>query len=235
MEEIDLRELVNTFWEKKVIIAIAILVFAIIGAIYTYAIKTPMYSSSASLVLAQAQAVDSNSNISEITTTDVTLNSKLVTTYSEIIKSSSVLREVISNLGIQIDEATLRKNIDISSVEDTEVIKITVTDENPEKASKIANETANVFIEKAKEIYKIDNVQILDNAEPAKAPSNINNLKTIIIFVLIGIVLSCGYILILNMFDTTVKSSDEIEKKLNIPVLAAIPTNTRKQGKGGRN
>ena len=158
-----------------------------------------------------------------ITATDITVNSKLVSTYSEIVKSKNIIRKVISNLGIKLDEDELRKNVTVSSVKDTELIEITVTNENPSYSAKIANEIAKVFIAKIKEIYNIENIQIVDEAEVETEPSNIHHQKDIMIFTFIGIVVAAGYVLIANMLDTTIKTAEEVEKEFKIPVLATIP------------
>lgn len=187
--------------------------------------------------MATSGNTETNANTT-ITATEITVNSKLVSTYSELVKSKNILRQVISNLGIKVDEEKLRKNITVSSVKDTELIEITVKDENPVYSAQIANEIAKVFTEKVKDIYNIDNVQIVDEAEVANMPSNINHEKDIIIFTFIGLVIAVCYVLIVNMLDTTVKTAEDIENGFKVPVLASIPiyeTDIQKiKGKGGR-
>lgn len=220
MEEIDLMELINIFWNKKVLIILVTIIFIIAGVIYTLAFTTPMYSSSTTLVLAMSsESDDSNS----ITTTDITLNSNLVSTYSQIIESNEVLREVISNLKIDENEENLRKNIDVSSVEDTEVIEITVSHESAVYAARIANEIASVFSDKVQEIYNINNVYVLDEAEIENEPSNINHIRDVLIFAIAGILLSMVYVFIASLLDNTIKTEDDIEKGYNIHVLVSIP------------
>ena len=245
MEEIDLKELFEMFWNKRAQIILIILIFIVVGIIYSVGFVTPMYSSSTTLVLVGTGSnnIDSNQTTTStdgITTTDITINSKLVATYSELVKSKNILGQVISNLGINIDEEALRKNIQVTAVEDTELIEITVSNENPEYAAKIANETANVFKEKiAEEIYKINNVYIVDQATVSSQPSNINYAKNIVIFAFIGAVVAAAYVLILNMLDTTVKTQEDIESSIKLPVLASIPIydydmQKLKKRKGGR-
>ena len=214
MEEIDLKEMFNMFWSKKIQMIIIILIFLIGGIIYT--------SESTTLVLASSEDTENNINTT-ITATDITINSKLVSTYSELVKSKNILREVITNLGISIDEDALRKNVKVSSVKNTELIEITVEDENSAVAAKIANEIARVFTEKVKEIYNINNVQIVDEAEISSTPSNINHIKNSIMSVGIGLVVAVIYVIIASMLDTTIKTSEDIEANFNIPVLASIP------------
>ena len=224
MEEIDLKDIFKTFWNKKIHILLITLIFIVIGIIYTIGFVTPMYTSSTTLVLAASdKTTDTNKQAGTITTTDVTLNSKLVATYSELVKSKNVLRQVISNLGIKVNEEDLRNNIAVSSVKETELIEITVSNENASYAAKIANEIAKVFTAKVGEIYNINNVHVVDEAEISTNPSNINHAKDIVIFAFIGLVISVMYVLIANMLDTTVKTQEDIEKAIKIPVLANIP------------
>ena len=225
MEELDLKELFQIFWNKKIQILLIILIFIVIGIIYTVGFVTPMYSSSTTLVLAGSDKSSSTNTTAtdSITTSDITINSKLVATYSELVKSKNVLRQVISNLGINVDEANLRQNVSVSSVKDTELIEITVSNENAGYSAKIANEIAKVFTNKVGEIYNINNVHVVDEAEVSSSPSNVNHVKDIVIFAFIGAVIAIMYVLIANMLDTTVKTQQDIEKLTKCPVLASIP------------
>lgn len=225
MEELDLKELFNIFWQRKLEIVTIILIFVIIGAVYTYAILQPKYTSYTTLLLTQVNGNNETGNdTTSITQTDLTLNSKLISTYSEIIKRDAVLREVIDDLNIKnLTEDSLRKNIKVSAISDTEIIKIEVTNENPNYAQMIANKIAEVFSEKITDIYKINNVYVLDKAVVSENPSNINHLKDIVIFGFVGVVIACGYALLANMLDNTVKTEADIEKLTGLTVLATIP------------
>ncbi len=229
MEELDLKDLFMMLWNKKLQIILIIAIFAVIGFIYTMGFVVPEYSSYTTVLLVGSS---NNNTGNTITTTDITLNSKLVSTYSVLIKSTDVVSQVISNLGIDMDVEALKRNISVTSEEDTEVLRITVTDQNPSYAARIANETAKVFSEKVAEIYKINNVYIVDEAKESSTPSNVNHIKDLVIFIAMGIVVSVGYVLVANMLDTTVKSVEDVEKAFKIPVIATIPLNTVE--KGGR-
>lgn len=234
MEELDLKELFNIFWNRKAQIILIILIFVVIGIIYTIGFTTPMYSSSTTLVLASSGNTETNTNTT-ITATDITVNSKLVSTYSELVKSKNILRQVIANLGIHVDENSLRNNVAVSSVKDTELIEITVKNENATYAAQIANEIAKVFTEKVKEIYNINNVQIVDEAEVSTVPSNINHEKDVLIFAFVGLVVAVAYALIANMLDTTIKTAEDVEKGFGVPVLVSIPIIEKFENeKGGR-
>ena len=142
---------------------------------------------------------------------------------NEWVKTKNVLREVIKELKLKVDEEELRRNVTVSLVKDTELIKITVTSSNALDAKNIANEIAKIFSERVSEIYNINNVYIVDEAEEATEPYNINHIKDLAIFMVIGLVVAVIYVLLANLLDTTVKSAEDIEKELEISVLASIP------------
>lgn len=223
MEEIDLRELIDMFLQKKILIILVVVIFSLMGAIYTLKLITPLYESSTSLVLVQTNAAsDDTLNSESITANDLTLNSKLVEDYREIAKSKTVVNTVINNLGLHEKIEEIQGSISVNSISDTELIKISVVNKDPEEAALIANEVAEVFMNKVNDLYKVSNVHVLDKAEVPIEPSNINLSKNIVIFAFVGLILVSGYIILINTLDTTVKTDVDIERNLGVPVLASI-------------
>lgn len=224
MDELDLKEIFNIFWNKKIQIFIITMICVIIGAIYSFVLIKPDYSSFTTLVLAKTDGTTTNSTTGSITQSDLTLNQKLISTYSELVKSKSVLRTVISNMSIDnLTEESLKKSVTVTAVEDTELIKITVRNSNPKDAALIANEIAKVFTEQVTSIYNISNIHVVDQAEVSEGPYNINHAKDLILFAFAGIVIASVYVLIANMLDTTVKTAEDVEKNTGLLVLAQIP------------
>lgn len=233
MEELDLKDLFNMFWVRKLQIILIVAIFVVIGVIYSYAILKPEYRSTTSILLAKSNTTQSED--STITSTEITLNQKLVSTYSELLKTDTVLTQVINNLNINKTTDQLKNNIQVSAKDDTEIIEISVTDSDREMAQRIANEVAQVFISQvAKEYYNMDNVYVVNPAQIESEPYNINHIKDLVIFAAVGFVVACIYVLIANMLDTTVKSTDDIEKKLGLTVLTTIPICDFKKAKGGK-
>ena len=236
MEELDLKELFSIFWNRKLEILLITIIALIVGVLYSYFYLTPVYKASTTLILVQSSKTVDKTGDSSITQTDLTLNSKLVSTYSEIMKRKSVLSKVISHLGMsEKDMDSIQKNVSVKAVSDTELIEITVKNEDPEKAALIANEIAKVFSEKVVEIYNISNIYVLDRAEANPVPSNINHAKDLVIFAFIGLVISVIVCLIANMLDTTIKTEEDVEKATGLMVLTSIPDyNIENSRKGGR-
>ena len=224
MEELDLKKLISIFWNKRLHIIVITVIAIIIGTIYSFYFVTPKYESSTTLVL-----INTNK---EVTSSDIGLAKNLIGTYRQLVKSKSVLRPTINNLAINESEETLSKKITVSELEDAEMLKITVEHEDPVQAMKIANEVTKVFSEKVSEIY-IDNVYTLDAAEESIIPSNVNHVRDILIFAIVGIVISVIYVLIANMFDNTIKDAEDIENSTELIALVSIPYVSDETKKGG--
>lgn len=227
MEEINLKELFDYFKERIAIIGIIVLSVLLIGCIYSIFIRVPLYQSYTSIVLVS----DDGTSTQTTSQSDVNLNKSLVSTYSSIVTSRRIIDKVIENLSLDYSYEELTKNITVSNEDDTEIIKIVVVDKDRTLAANIANEIVKVFGEEIKNIYKLQNVSTVDSAKEATEPSNVNVVKDIAIYLLIGIVLACGSIFIIYYFDTTIKSAEEIENKLGLPVFGIVPKVKHRESK----
>lgn len=221
MEEINLSEVYSYFKTKILWILLAIVVIVILGNIYTIITRTPMYQSNTTIVLVGESKKEYNQS-------DSLLNQNLIGTYSQIIKSRKVLSQVIENLDLKITTEELSNSITTSSVEETEIIQITVENAKAKDAQKITDEVAKVFAKEIKDIYNLENVTIIDKAELAKSPYNVNYVKDNIIYLVIGIVLSFGVVFVMYYFDTSIKSSEVVEEKLGLTVIGIVPKEERK-------
>jgi len=231
MEEINLKELFDYFISKWVIIAGTCIVFVILGVVYTLCIQTPMYNSYTTMVLTMNSDDGSNQSITQ---SDITLNKNLISTYRGIMRSHRILNQVINNLSLGVSADELKTRVSVTTEDDTELIRISVNDENAANAKDIANEIAKVFSNDIQDIYSIKNVSIIDYAEESSSPYNVNLAKQIILMFLIGLVLSCAVIFIMFYFDTTIKNTEEIEKKIGLPCLGVVPIKYMPKDKGGK-
>lgn len=220
MEELDIKEILKIFWNKKVLIISITIIFLLVGFIYSSFFVTPMYRATTTVILVQSADTGSDK---AITQSDLTLNQKLVPTYSALIKKRIIATPVIQNLGLNISESDFAKKVTASSVSNTELIDISVTDTNPYEAARIANEVAKVFGEKIKGIYNIQNVSIVDEAIVPKSAYNVKPLKTMVIFAFIGLVISFIATFLMFYFDTTIKSKEDVENITGLPILTVVP------------
>lgn len=216
MEEINLKDMSKYFVSKIGIIIAFTLIFLLFGALYTAVIQKPMYKSYTTILLTKESG--------SITNNDINLNNNLVDDYRELIKSKKIAKQVIKNLNLSYSPEKLISKIQVESVNDTNLLKIIITDKNSYVARDIANEIADVFVNKEVEYYyNIKNIGVVDKAEASKTPYNINIVKQIILSILIGFILGCGTVFIIYYFDNTIKDKETVEEKLKLPVIGSIP------------
>ena len=224
MEEINLKDLFMYFWKRIIIVFVVSIIVVMIGISYTVFFKTPLYSGETTLLLVKDNSDDSG----VITQNDIVLNQKLVATYREIINSKRVLKEVINQLNLDITVSELSNNITVSSVDETEIIKIRVLYEDAKKSADIANTIASVFEREIVELYDMKNISVIDKAEIQSSACNLLKIKDIVIYFILGFAGSLVVLFICYYFDTSVKSGEEVEKRLGIAVIGNVPLAGRK-------
>ena len=221
-EEIDLREIFDIIWNKKLWIILAAFIGIILGAVYTGFVVTPEYSSSVTLVL--TKSTEGNNLIEQaITQSDITLNQKLISTYGKIIKSKAILGKAIADLNLDMDYETLYERVDVESVTNTDIMQVSVVTEEPELSANIVNYITEVFEEELFVVYGIKNTFILDKGEVDLEPINVSWAKNIVIFAMVFVIVAMMIIFMIYFFDTSIRSKADAEKILGIPVLAVIP------------
>ena len=187
------------------------------GCLYTAFIQEPLYKSYTTIILTKED------NSSSMSINDINLNKGLVDTYRELILSKKIAKQVINNLGLDMSADDLIRNTSVESVNNTNMIKVSVVNSDANNAKVIANEIARIFNNEVINYFEISNVGVVDEAEISTLPYNVNVVKQLIISALIGIVLAFGIVFVIFYFDTTVKNGEEIEKKLNLSVIGYIP------------
>ena len=218
MEELDLRDIIDIITKRIWIIA-AITIFALLmGIIFSVFILDDIYASSTTLIVRENRKDGGSVQLS-----DINLARNLVGTYSVIIKSDRVLEKVVTELRSDLSLGQLRNKISVRAEGNTEIIRISVEDINPETARDIANSVARVFINEIQELMDMDNVQIIDEAREQSSPVKPNVKLNIAISLILGLMLGIGLAFIIELLDNTIKEPDFIEKQLGLPVLGVIP------------
>lgn len=215
MEEINIKELLVYLKERILIIIIGILVMLSLTLVYDSYIKKPKYSSETTIVLVK-------SNEGDYTQNDLMINKNLVDSYSVLVKSKKVLNEVIKDVKFKGTLIDLSKEIKVTSVNDTEYIKITVEDKSATKAYDITKSISKYFMNEVQTIYKMNNVSVVDAPEISKKPSNNTLVRDLFLAVIGGLVLSAGTLFIIYYFDDSIKYSEKLEEELKLPIVGKI-------------
>jgi capsular polysaccharide biosynthesis protein len=219
-ESIDLREILfilKRHWKLLVIVPIVCAVSALLISKYMI---TPKYEANTTLIVNAAQ----NAQNTTITYDQVTTTQELVGTYSIILKSDTVLDQVIQNLNLDMTANELAANISVSGVNQTEVIGLSVKGTNPQEASDIANEITKVAPDIIIKTVKAGSVEIISPAKPSDIPVSPNIRLYTAIALIIGIVISVLISFVIEMFDNSFSSEEDVKKYLELAVIGIIPS-----------
>ncbi|MEK3992351.1 MULTISPECIES: YveK family protein [Robertmurraya] len=220
-ETISLKELFLTLKKRLSLIALITILFATISGLISYFYLTPIYQASTQILVNQSKNEQNTYSAGEVQT-----NLQLINTYNVIIKSPAILDLVIKELDLNMTTGQLNGKITVQSEQNSQVVTISVQDADPNLAADIANETASIFQAEIKDIMNVDNVSILakavvlDNQSPIKPQP----LMNIAIALIVGLMIGVGLAFLMEYLDNTIKTEQDIEQTLGLPVLGAIPT-----------
>ncbi|MGG4407207.1 Wzz/FepE/Etk N-terminal domain-containing protein [Niallia taxi] len=219
-ETISLKDLFQTLRKRVVLIISVTLIAMIVSGLLSYFVLTPQYKSSTQILVNQSKTDDTTFyNMNEVQT-----NIQLISTYSVILKSAAILNSVKDELNLDISVSELNEKVSVESAQNSQIMTVSVVDSNPKEALDIANKTAEVFEKEIKKIMSVDNVTILPLADDQEnqSPISPNPSLNIAIAAAVGLMIGVGLAFLLEFMDSTVKSEQDVEKLLELPVLGAI-------------
>ncbi len=215
VDGIDINKILHMILRKWFVVVISLILFASAAAFVLLYLMEDKYEAFTTIFVYNEEAGTQNEIYTQIIT-----NEKLVKDYRIIAKSNRVVSRVQKNLpGIKVNPA----NISVEAEPDTRVLKLRIRDVNPYNAASIANETTRVLIEEAKEITNITNISVIDDALVPAFPVSTPVELYIILSALAGALAGVGIILVMDLFDNTIKDPQDITEKFDIPILALIP------------
>nr|CAI34729.1 capsular polysaccharide biosynthesis protein Wzd [Streptococcus pneumoniae] len=217
--EIDVIQLLNTLWKRKLIIALVAIVTGAIAFAYSSFIIKPEYTSTTRIYVVNRNQGDK----SGLTNQDLQAGSYLVKDYREIILSQDVLEKVVTDLQLDMPTKNLASKIQVTVPVDTRIVSISVKDKQPEEASRIANSLRKIAAKKIISVTRVSDVTTLEEARPATSPSSPNIRRNTLIGFLGGLGVVVMVVLLLELLDVRVKRPEDIEDVMQIPLLGVIP------------
>ncbi|WP_409227730.1 YveK family protein [Gudongella sp. SC589] len=220
MEEISLREIYYILKKRMGMIIILLILSLAISAVVSFYVLDKQYQANTTLMVGRPKDYVTENKLEY---NELLLNQRLVSTYGELIKTRTVADRVIENMGLSLTYNQLREKLNVSLVKDTEIIRISVIDTDPVLAAEIANETSEVFMETVQEIMKVENIQVIDTAQVPTAPIQPRPLMNIAIAGVLAVMLGVFIAFLIEFLDTTIKTPEDVEKHLGLPVIGSIP------------
>ena len=214
--EIDLREIFIIVRRNILLILAVTVVGGLAAGLFSYYMITPKYTSTAKIyILTNSDSV--------ISLSDLQMGSSLANDYSELINSRPVAEQVAENLNLDISYQSLLSCISINNPTATRIIWIQATYPDPTMAMKIANEFSAVARQQISQIMNVDEPRVAEEAIVAKHKSSPNNTRNAVIGAALGMILIMAVLLIKHILDDTIKDGEDVERYLDLHMLAAIP------------
>jgi len=219
-DSVDFRQLMNIILKRLWLVIILPIVAAAASAYWTFFILDPVYEANTTLFILNRQQDPELA----LAYSDIMVGQLLVKDYRELVKSRVVTSAVIKRMQLDgISPDGLAAKISVNSRNDTRIIEIRVRDKDPRMAGKLADAVAEEFKVKIRELMKVENVDVIDKAQIPSAPIGPKTLVNTAAALLLGLFTAAGLAFIMDYLDDTVKTAEDIESQMDLPVLGTIP------------
>jgi len=195
--------------------------------------RTPTYEASIKILVGQEQGASDSYNLAG----DVQGLQQLTQTLTAAVNTRPVAEAVVRQLKLPVSPESLMEGLRVEQIPETQFIQVTYTDNNPDRAQRVANTVGEVFSTRVSKISGQTNSVSATIWEPAvvpKSPANRDLVLNVIIALMLGTVLGVALALLLEYTDDKWRSAEEVERTFGIPVLGAIPAFETSRAEKGR-
>lgn len=225
--EINIKDLLFILKKHLKFILFVTILATLAGFLVSRFILHPKYEATATLI------VNASTTTQGLTYNDVDLSQKLVDTYAVVMKSNTILDQVIKDLNLDTDVKTLANNISVEGVGTTEVMDLKVTDINPDRAKAIASDIIQLAPKEIIRTVKAGSVEIISPAKTDRTPISPNVRLNTLVAALLGLVFSYGLSFLRELLNDKFRTDEDVQKKLGFTVIGVIPDITKIDEKRG--
>jgi len=228
--EIDLRKVMKAILKNLWKIAIVTVLFGSVFLFVSYQFLTPMYRTSTSFYVNNKLSLNGvNTNISS---NDLVTSISLVNSYIAVLDNRDILNEVIAYADLDLTPSQLSGMISTLVVKETGVFKVTVSSSDPVVAATVAESIAHIVTTQISDIIEGSSVKVIDYPVVPQAPYSPSHAKNTVLGLFMGFIISAGFVALMEIFDTKIKSDDELKRYCNYPILTTIPDMNLSSKKG---
>ncbi|RIE16020.1 YveK family protein [Candidatus Cryosericum septentrionale] len=232
-DTLSLKDVLDILRRRFWIVLLVVFVAVVLAALLSYVILPPVYQADTSLIVNQRQNVAQSTagvDIGQIET-----NRSLAVTYAKIITSRAILQDTIDTLRLPETVKQLTKMTTVQVEGQTEIIAVSVKDKDAARAALIANTVASSFITQLPTLVnRVENVSVIDRAVPVTDQVSPRPLLNIAVAFVAALILGVLLAFLVDYFDDTVKTPDDIKKLFGLRVLAVVPDMNAKGARHGR-
>ena len=219
--EIDLRKLLLAYLHKWWLIVLCALLVGAASLLYTMEMVTPLYQASVTIYV---NNVRSGERIDYISGSNLQASQQLVNTYSNIIRSDTVLAKVAEEAEIYYTPDAMRGLLSTQQVGETEMFNVYITHRDPETAAHLANAIANVAPAEIENFVEGSSAKIIDYATVPTSRCSPSYSRSAVLGAAIGGVLAVVYVTLRCLLDVRIKEEDDLTAMFDLPVLGQIPS-----------
>lgn len=218
----ELKEYLQVIRKRWWLVLSVIVVITVLAGIKGYMFTTSVYVANAKVIVNQTSQTNGTATVNY---SDVQTNIMLINSYKEIIRSSAILNKVAEQYpDIHASPAEMASKISVTAANQSQVMNISYTDTSYKNAAKAVNAITTAFKQQIPTIMKVDNITVLNeaNVNASGSPINTNPMLTVLIGFVVSVLLALGIVFLLDYFDHTFKTGEELERELHLPVLASV-------------
>lgn len=137
----------------------------------------------------------------------------------------TVSKDLLADTGKNLTPSEIAGMLDFSSVvEDTSTFFVTVTSSDADLAYNVALSVADEAPKRVEEFVDEDGkLQVIENPTLPTNSVGTGALKNATVALILGFLLACVIVVIKEIFDSSIKTSDEITQLFGIPVFGSVP------------
>ena len=212
-----LLELLNLLKRHlKLVVALPVACALIMGA-YSFLFMRNTYTAGTTMYVLVKN--NSNNNSSSLSS-DLSASQMVTNDVSSLLDSDRVTNETAADLGL----ADLKGyKVSVSSETTSRVISLSVTSTDPDGAARVANAMAENVSSIAQQVMDVQSVNVIDQAQTPSKPSGPNRTLYVAVAFLAGLFAAVAIVVLADMLNTKVRSQEELEELLGIPVIGRVP------------
>lgn len=219
---IDLAHIFKSLLKRIWLIGLSGFLAAVCCFVWAAFLISPTYSSSIMLYVNNSSFSLGNTSFS-ISSSEISAAQSLVKTYAELLNNRTTLERVVEKSGLDYTYKELSKMITAAPANETEIMRVTITAEDPYHAAKLANTIAEVLPDRISEIIDGASMEVVDSAIPNLDKIAPSISKYTVVGFIAGFVIMAIIVVIMALMDDTIHDEEYILKTYDYPILAKIP------------